>query len=609
MQFRAARFTAPLFIPLLALATLAAQEPTGAPPNQGNPAPPQADAPPRKDALDPQRGLVSRTEAAAPGYTLFAPLQSTFTYLVDLDGELVHQWDCGATPGNSVYLLEDGSLLHTVKVNDNGVFRGGGSGGRVQRFSWDGELLWDWSLSSDEHLHHHDIEPLPNGNILLIAWESKSREEALAAGRDEERLGESLWPDYVVEVKPKGKDGADVVWSWHMWDHLIQDRNSELANFGVVGDHPERIDINGDRDPEEHTDEMRRKLIALGYLQAAPEGEDEGAEGDGRGPSSDWCHTNGIHYDAEGDRILLSVRSMNEIWIIDHSTTTEEAAGSVGGRWGRGGDLLYRWGNPWTYQRGVRDDRKLFLQHDARWIPGGSPGAGHVTIFNNGRERPGGEYSSVIEITLPQDESGAYVLEEDAPFGPHELTWKYVAPEPASFYSSHISGAERLSNGNTLICDGEAGRFFEVTPGGEIAWDYLNPFVPPGGGERGGRRGPGRRGPGGRGSGRPGGEGPGGERPQGGPGGDGPPEGGPPGGGPPADRLPPGELPEGNAPQDRAPQGERPQGRPDGPPGGGPQGRNGGGPGGSHGVFRATRIAPDYPGLSRLSRAETSEDR
>ena len=62
----------------------------------------------------------------------------------------------------------------------------------------------------------------------------------------------------------------------------------------------------------------------------------------------DWLHTNGIDYNAEYDLIVLSVPRMNELWVIDHSTTTEEALGSTGGRWGKGGDLLWRWGNPRT---------------------------------------------------------------------------------------------------------------------------------------------------------------------------------------------------------------------------------------------------------------------
>ena len=111
-------------------------------------------------------------------------------------------------------------------------------------------------------------------------------------------------------------------------------------------------------------------------------------------------------FNAELDQIMISVRSFGEFWIIDHATTTAEAAGHKGGRRGEGGDLLYRWGNPISYRAGTKADQRLFGQHDAQWIPRGYLGAGHVLIFNNGNERPAGNYSSVDEIVLPVDAAG-----------------------------------------------------------------------------------------------------------------------------------------------------------------------------------------------------------
>jgi hypothetical protein len=224
-------------------------------------------------------------------------------------------------------------------------------------------------------------------------------------------------------------------------------------------------------------------MEAIGYVDGDSDGGETDEAGDGaaegparRGPFSvaDWLHTNSIDYQAELDLILLSTPNLDEIWVIDHSTTSAEAASHSGGRWGKGGDLLYRWGNPARYGRGAKSDQKLFAQHDATWLSG--PNAGRILVFNNGQGRPEGSWSSVVEITPPFDPKRGFVCEEDAPFGPLEPDWTYTADTPEDFYASFISGAQRLENGNTLICSGPDGRVFEVTPEGRTVWEYLNPF-------------------------------------------------------------------------------------------------------------------------------------
>jgi hypothetical protein len=185
-------------------------------------------------------------------------------------------------------------------------------------------------------------------------------------------------------------------------------------------------------------------------------------------------HTNAINYNPDLDQIALSAKNFSEIWIIDHSTTKEEAAGHRGGKQGKGGDLLYRWGNPWAYKSGTKDDKKLFDQHDVRWIPRGLPGAGHLMAFNNGQGRG---YSSIVEIELPRDADGSYILDDEGRFGPKDLTWEYTAGEnKKDFYSGFISGATRLPNGNTMICEGATGRFFEVNREGTKLWEHINTF-------------------------------------------------------------------------------------------------------------------------------------
>lgn len=169
---------------------------------------------------------------------------------------------------------------------------------------------------------------------------------------------------------------------------------------------------------------------------------------------------------------------MNEIFIIDHSTTVQEATGHNRGRWGKGGDFLYRWGNPQNYRRGDSTNRQLFGQHDVRWIEKGKPGAGNLTMFNNNISYRGDSmnYSMIYEIAPPMDSKGKYYLENNKTFGPEKPVWSYMAPDTLSFHGGFISGAERLENGNTFVDEGPKARFFEVTKEGKMVWEYLNPY-------------------------------------------------------------------------------------------------------------------------------------
>lgn len=382
--------------------------------------------------------VVSGAEEVYGGHMLLAPLQSTTTYLVDTDEAVVHTWSSSYQPGNAAYLLEDGTLLRTGKVINAGRFSStGGVGGVVEKIAWDSSVTWRYELADDDASLHHDVEVLPNGNILMIAWEYKSYDEAVAAGRDPGLLDEGeLWPDTIIEVNPATDE---IVWAWHVWDHLIQDYDNSKPNYGVVAEYPERIDVN--------------------YV-SKPRGD------------ADWNHINAVDYNAELDQILLSVHSFNELWIIDHSTTTAEAAGGSGGTYGKGGDLLYRWGNPAAY--GVSGEQMFFGQHDAQWIPEGSPGAGHILVFNNGTRRPEGDYSTIDELSPAMNEDGSYPITIGQAFEPQELDWRYQDATATDFYAANISGVQRLPNGNTLICDGPSGHIFEVNSSGETLWSYQN---------------------------------------------------------------------------------------------------------------------------------------
>jgi hypothetical protein len=371
------------------------------------------------------------------GQILFAPYYSTTTYLIDRDGTVNHTWSSAYQPFTEAYWLGDGTILRPILS--------GGGGGGVQKILWDGTLAWNYRYTAPGCTCHHDIKYLPSGNVLMIVWTTKTRADYIAAGRDPNTIpGSTFLADKIIEVKQTGSTSGEIVWEWNVWDHLIQDYDSSKANYGVVGDHPELIDINfGD------------------YFE-----------------NLDWLHTNSLDYNSTFDQILIDVHNFDEVWVVDHNTTTQEAAGHTGGHYGHGGDLLYRWGNPQAYRRGTSSDKKLFFQHDATWIKPGYPGAGDILVFNNGLNRPDPKYSTVDEFTPPINSTGWYYLEPGSAYGPENLTWQYIANPPTSFYSNVFSGALRLKDGDTLICNGIPGKFFEVTPDGTTVWQYTNPYPP-----------------------------------------------------------------------------------------------------------------------------------
>jgi hypothetical protein len=417
-------------------------------------------------------GLSIDDPRAYQGYTLIASMASPRTYLIDMKGRVVHRWDGDRPPALSAYLLESGTLLRPGALTGAAhPLNGSGAGGRIQEFGWDGRPVWDYPLADDNRLPHHDVVRVPNGNVLVIAWDRIARDEAAAAGRVELSGQGDFLPDTVLEIKPTGPTSGQVVWQWRVWDHLIQDRDPAKPNFGDIAKHPERIDVNFGESPMPTMTAQRdgvAKLRSLGYV---------GANTGKKAPrlNADWTHVNAVDYNSALDQIMLTVHGFSEIWVIDHSTTTAEAAGRSGGRAGKGGDLLFRWGNPRAHRAGRLEDQRLYFPHSAHWIARGLPGEGHVLVFNNGARRPGGPFSSVDEVVFPAVAPGTDQPARTVP----ELAWRYTAPRSTEFYSMLLSGAQRLPNGNTLICSGMSGTVFEVTPNNELVWQYTCPV--PGG--------------------------------------------------------------------------------------------------------------------------------
>jgi len=251
-------------------------------------------------------------------------------------------------------------------------------------------------------------------------------------------IGE-VWPTLIAEVEPVGATGGNIVWEWHLWDHLIQDADPTKANYGVVADHPELVNVN---------------------WAFANNGT--------------WDHANAVSYNPRLDQIVYSARAMSEVYVIDHSTTTAEAAGHTGGNSGKGGDILYRWGNPEVYDRGAVSDHWFFSVHGATWIEPGIPGGDNLLIFNNGnRVGAVNDYSGVFEVVPPYDGQWNYFLAAGEAYGPAAPKWIYE--DAPVFYSQNKGGAFRLPNGNTLITESNDNYIFEVTEAGVTVWGYGAP--------------------------------------------------------------------------------------------------------------------------------------
>ena len=369
------------------------------------------------------------------GFVLFAPTRSNTTYLIDKCGKEVKSWTSTYNPGLSCYLLSDGTLLRTGVVQSQS-FNAGGHGGVIEKIDWNGNVIWTYFISDATNWQHHDVKALPNGNILVIAWESKTNTQAIAKGRNPLLVPTTLWSEQILEIQPTGATGGNIVWEWHLWDHLIQDFDNTKPDFGAVNTNPQLLNIN--------------------YNATAG--------------NSDWIHLNSIDYNVALDQILVSSRVLNEIWVIDHSTSSVEAASHSGGNSGKGGDFLFRWGNPLAYNTGT--STQFFGQHNAQWIQTGLPYENQIMVFNNGNGRTGGNYSTIEIINPPVD---GFNYTSSLPYLPTTTSWIYNDGNPNNFYAQLTSGCQQLSNGNVLFCNGPKGTFKEISASGTILWEYINP--------------------------------------------------------------------------------------------------------------------------------------
>ncbi|WCO02167.1 aryl-sulfate sulfotransferase [Psychroserpens ponticola] len=340
------------------------------------------------------------------------------SYLLNKQGQRLHQWDFDTNLGNDLELLPDGNLIGMFKVFGPDISFGG-SGGTIKILNSNSGVEWQYTYASNNYIAHHDVELLPNGNVLFIAWE---RVYGLVAQTNGVNVADDIFPETLVEVNPTTNQ---IVWKWNSFDHIIQDFDANDLNFGSINENPQRIDIN--------------------YNSSANGG--------------DIMHANGIDYDETNDIIYLSVNNYSEIWVIDHSTTTIEAASNTGGNYNKGGDLVYRFGNPEAYNS--IGNRLFYNNHFPNLIEKDVPGKDNMLVFVNKDNNL--EQSAVYELELPVP----FNLLPNTNNEPN-IVWEFTDP---TMYSRIISGAVRLKNGNTLICDGAYG-FWEITQDGVIAWKY-----------------------------------------------------------------------------------------------------------------------------------------
>lgn len=364
------------------------------------------------------------------GYALYNSQNSNTTYLIDKNGNIAHSWSLTLAGNYSVHLKENGNLVRGGTYGSN-VLTAPAVAGIIQEFDPSGNLVWQFIYSDANHVSHHDFCVLPNGNVILTAYEVKTTAELTQAGRT--GATSDLWPTHFIELQPDGAGSATIIWEWHMWDHLIQDADNTKDNFGSVSGSPELMDINA---------------VSAGGGPPGPGGS-----------SGDWFHVNGIDYNPTLDQLVFTSRYASEFFIIDHSTTTAEAATHLGGNSGMGGDFLFRYGNAPNF--GSTSPQIIpAAVHDPRWIKTGRPNAGYIQFFNN---NGGGNSTSAVDAINPPVSGSNYTSYTL----PSTYDWRHTA----NAYSSGQSSSDRMTNGNTFVNVSNQ-YMYEVDASNNVIWQY-----------------------------------------------------------------------------------------------------------------------------------------
>ena len=386
--------------------------------------------------------ILFDTDRSLTSYNLFYPGHQSSVFLINNCGQIVNEWtdEEDTRPGISAKLTQAGDLIK-AKINANipNYFGAGGSGGVLESRNWENELLWSHTDSDSLSRQHHDFEIMPNGNVLYISWNRIGLDDLIVLGYDTlENSMKKLWFDCIREYSPSMDS---IVWEWCSYNHTVQELFAEYENFGDVADNPDRININYQK-------------FSFGR--------------------EDWMHSNAVAYNEELDQIALSVRNFNEIWIIDHSTTTLEASQDSGGLRNKGGRILHRWGNPEAYNSGDSLSRKLFFPHNVKWIRDSSSIYNNEILVYNNLINP--DLSLGAMYATPIDSNGLYLMEEGK-FLPLDFTRTISHPDTIRNLSGAGSNVELLPNGNFFMQSTKQGRGFELTDDEEVVWEYVIPMI------------------------------------------------------------------------------------------------------------------------------------
>jgi len=392
-------------------------------------------APIRAQSVYPTGTTIYEPDRSWNGYTVLSPLQTPAVLVIDMNGNVVKRWEgLNNSAGGPARVLPGGFV-----ISASGARPPNQESLELVQQDFDGKVMWQFSRNEQiktreggtiwSARQHHDWqrESFPAGYFApesMPAIEGGSTLILTHTNRTQPKVADvMLEDDRLIEVSWKG----EVAWEWVASDHIDE--------LGFAPD-------------------ARKAIKAAQSFNKA------------RG-SFDWLHINSAHYVGpnrwfdQGDmrftpnNVIISSREASLLAIV-----------------GRDGKIVWRLGPDFSESPELRAIRQIIGQHHAHFIPKGLPGAGNLLVFDNGGSSGYGFANPIAPNGVGAFARATSRVLEINPLT-LELVWSYTNPR---FFSTNISGAQRLPNGNTLITAGAGGRMFEVTKEGAIVWEYMYPL-------------------------------------------------------------------------------------------------------------------------------------